>query len=100
MLRVSNSQWVVLNNNKLKAAAKNVATMAAAEATVGAAIDLTLVEATMTAVTTTMAMMTLTVTAAMTNYTLIAIFEIIIPSKSRSVAVFICSARCSNKVPS
>jgi hypothetical protein len=50
MLRVSYSQQEVLNNNQLKAAAENAATMAAAEATVVAVKNLMLVVATMTAV--------------------------------------------------
>jgi hypothetical protein len=52
----------VLNNNQLKAAAENVATMAAVQATVALVTDLTLLVATTTAVTTatTMAMATLT----------------------------------------
>jgi hypothetical protein len=44
MLRVSNSSWcAALNNNQLKATAENAATMAAAEATVAARMDLMLV---------------------------------------------------------
>jgi hypothetical protein len=50
-LRVSHSQQMALNKNQLKATAENAVTMAAAEATVAVATDLTSVAARMIAVT-------------------------------------------------
>jgi hypothetical protein len=79
--------------------------MAAAEATVAAATNSTLVAAMTTAVMTATTTATLAVTAATATVLRVscsqrAMLEITIPSKSHTIAVFICSARCSNKVSS